>query len=474
MSLPKFHISSVTCFERPVEFRMPFRYGVVTLRESPEAYVAVRITFENGDSSTGYSADLLAPKWFDKSGDLSNEDNFDQLRKSTTIAAELYRSDRTKSTGFGHHLRHVSAHHAACKNQGLPGLVAGFGVAQMDRAIVDAVCRYLKLTLAEVVQQNLMGITVQATPDLADFDLGTFFATLKHTPQMLLRHTVGMTDVIDTSGPVAGGPNDGLPQTLRENCQTYGLRAFKIKLCGDAPADIARLTEIASVLDALPQGYFSTLDGNEQFSSPDQFQSFWQAAKAQPELEKLMQSVKIIEQPITRQNALSVPLDGLADLPCEIDESDAEMNSFAQAQTLGYRGVSSKSCKGIYRSLLNRARVTHWNNTENTNSHFMSAEDLCTQGGFALQQDLALANLIGCGDVERNGHQYGDGLAGTSHQWRHALMDAHPDLYSADATRLGLNISGGKISLKSVTANGYGTHLNGENLFAPLTPTAVF
>lgn len=40
----------------------------------------------------------------------------------------------------------------------------------------------------------------------------------------------------------------------------------------------------------------------------------------------------------------------------------------------------------------------------------MSAEDLTTQSGLALQQDLVLAALIGAGHIERNGHHYVDGM----------------------------------------------------------------
>ena len=45
-------------------------------------------------------------------------------------------------------------------------------------------------------------------------------------------------------------------------------------------------------------------------------------------------------------------------------------------------------------------------------SYFMSAEDLTTQAGVAVQQDLALATLVGATHVERNGHHYVDGMAG--------------------------------------------------------------
>ena len=46
----------------------------------------------------------------------------------------------------------------------------------------------------------------------------------------------------------------------------------------------------------------------------------------------------------------------------------------------------------------------------------MSAEDLTTQAGIAVQQDLALASLVGATHVERNGHHYVDGMAGAPEQ----------------------------------------------------------
>jgi hypothetical protein len=68
---------------------------------------------------------------------------------------------------------------------------------------------------------------------------------------------------------------------------------------------------------------------------------------------------------------------------------------FPAARALGYRGISAKSCKGFYRALLNRARIAHWNTQGESPPYFMSCEDLTTQGGIAVQQDLALATLVG-------------------------------------------------------------------------------
>src|SRR5918992_1013606 len=96
---PRIRILAVELYERPVRLRLPFRFGVVTLTEAPQLFTRVRIA-ANGREEWGKSAELLAPKWFDKNLELSNEDNFEQLRAATRIAADLYRGAEP-DTAFG-------------------------------------------------------------------------------------------------------------------------------------------------------------------------------------------------------------------------------------------------------------------------------------------------------------------------------------------------------------------------------------
>lgn len=444
-----FTIDDIILSERIVRFRMPFRYGVVTLREAPEAHVTARISLSDGRSFQGSSADLMAPKWFDKNPELSNDQNFEQLRTSILLTAERYLADRTSRSAFAHHAHHDAAHYAACAQVGLNGLVAGFGTAMADRAILDACCHATDMSFAQAVRANLPGITAQTAPDLNGFDIAGFLQTLAPADQITVRHTVGLTDAItDDQIPKDDGENDGLPRSLQANCQAYGLRAFKLKVSGDIAADIERLNEIASVLDRLPHSYLTTLDGNEQFQDTASFSMFWNALADTPALARLRASIAFVEQPMSRQMALSEQLGSLGErLPIEIDESDADINAFATAATLGYRGVSSKSCKGVYRSLLNRCRVEKWNAEAAEPRFFMSAEDLSTQVGTALQQDLSLATLIGCEHVERNGHQYGDGLSGGCQDARAALQAEHPNMYRLDGYRANLIIADGQINI---------------------------
>src|SRR3569832_1550712 len=81
-----FTIREIELYERPVVLRLPFRFGVVTLTECPQAFVRARIEFGDGTSAWGAAAEMMAPKWFDKNLQLSNEDNFDQLREVLRLA----------------------------------------------------------------------------------------------------------------------------------------------------------------------------------------------------------------------------------------------------------------------------------------------------------------------------------------------------------------------------------------------------
>ena len=86
MSKPQLRLIEASFHERPVKLRLPFRFGVITLTEAPQVFVRARIKLADGREGEGVSAELLVPKWFDKSPALTNEDNFDQLRRSLKLA----------------------------------------------------------------------------------------------------------------------------------------------------------------------------------------------------------------------------------------------------------------------------------------------------------------------------------------------------------------------------------------------------
>ncbi len=453
----RLRLRAIETYERPVVLRLPFRFGVVTLTEAPQAFLRAEIETEDGRRGWGQAAEMLAPKWFDKSPELSNEDNFEQLRGAVALAREAYLSEAQSLTAFGLHAAHDAALRGAGRKLGLNPLVMSFGSALLDRAILDALGRVAGVSVFQMTHDNLFGLDAATTPDLAELDFATFLTQLIPAESLLARHTVGLVDAL-TEAEIGSDQRigDGLPESLEAALTHYGLRAFKLKVGGDLKADLERLTGIAAVLDRSKGSYLATLDGNEQYEDVEAVIELWKAMLAEPKLERLVASTEFIEQPIKRQAALARDVSKLAVLkPVEIDESDGEIGAFVEAKRLGYQGVSSKSCKGFYRSLLNRARCALWNAQE-AGPFFMSAEDLTTQAGVSVQQDLALVSLIGCGHVERNGHHYVNGLAAVAEEEQSRFLAAHGDLYERSHGAVRLKIAGGRVVLGSLDTAGLG------------------
>jgi hypothetical protein len=455
-STPQIRITEIELFERPVELRLPFRFGVVTLTACPQAFVRVRIQTGDGRSIAGVAAEMMAPKWFDKNLALSNEDNFDQLRDVLRIAREAYVSDAAPGSAFGHFARHYDSHQLACAAKSYNPLLANYGPALIDRAILDALCRAHGTSFYAAVQKNLPGVGA-GRREFADFDFDNFLARLQPAAGIEARHTVGLVDAI-TAADLKDPVNDGLPETLEDVVKQYGHRYFKLKVGGKIDADIERLTAIAGVLDRAPQPYFASLDGNEQYENADGVAELLARIVATPALKRMYDSILFIEQPINRKSALATDVARLNDYrPVIIDESDGELATFEQARARGYTGVSSKTCKGLYKSMLNAARCAQWNAQEDTKRYFLSAEDLTTQAGVAVQQDLALVNLLGITHVERNGHHYVNGMAALPEAEQRAFLAAHPDLYERSHGAVRLKISGGRIAVASLDCAGYAT-----------------
>jgi hypothetical protein len=447
----KIRLVEAETFERPVRLRLPFRFGAATLREARQLFLRVRIEDSQGRPAWGMAAELMVPKWFDKSPALSNADNENQLRRSLALALDALKSAGA-GTAFALHAAVEAAHHRRAASEGLGGLIASFGLALADRAILDALCRLEGLPVARAIRANRPGIDAATAADLGDFDIARFLSGLSPANDIAARHTVGLVDAILADDiPADERLNDGLPESLDQAIDAYGLTFFKVKVSGVPDADIDRLCRIAAVIDAKVPAYSVTLDGNEQFASADAVADLLALIRTEPRLARFAASILFVEQPIARAHAFEKPVATLAAFkPVEIDESDADIDAFVTARSLGYTGISSKSCKGFYRSLLNRARVSKWNAEGTGATYFMSAEDLTTQGGLAVQEDLVLAALIGMTHVERNGHHYVDGMAGAPESEQAAFARAHGDLYHVRQGRTRLRIEGGRIAIGSV------------------------
>lgn len=469
---PRFRLIETQRFEWPFRLRLPFRFGVITVTHGRQAVVRARIRLEDGREGWGIAAETLAAKWFDKDPALSDAQNEHQLRRALEIAEAATSGD---NTAFGHFADSYAGVTAAAAAERLNPLVASYGRALIDRAMLDALLKLHGASFWGGMRANIGGMAAhQVVPDLAGFDFGAMLAGAQPLKRLHARHTVGLVDPI-TAADQAERVEDGLPETLEEVAATYRHRYWKLKVGGNVAADVERLSRIAGVLDRLHGGYHASLDGNEQYEDADGALALWRAMGAEPRLKRLCASVIYIEQPVKRARALETGMAALAaERPVIIDESDGPLDAFVTGRALGYAGVSSKCCKGVWRSLINLARCRAWNATEGRERYFMSAEDLTTLAGACVQQDLALVALLGLPHVERNGHHFVDGFAGRPKAEAYRFLEAHPSLYADTPRGPRLAIREGTIELDSLETPGLGATLEPDTGAMEAMPKAAW
>ena len=445
---PRFRVRDISFFERPIPFAKPFRFGSVVITSSVQVFVRAEIEIEGKGASIGASAEMMASKWFDKRAHLSPQQTIDGLRRALAIARELYLARSGFDTAFGHHAAIVAAQVEACATEDIPPLAAGFGPAEIDKAILDALLRGLGANFFDGMAANVAGIDARLSPDLGDDAIAQFLAGRRRLERVAIRHTVGMDDTVEGEGGVADA---------HENA---GARYFKLKLNGDPAADPARLIRIGSELAKLPYEYKVTLDANEQYADLGALGALVERLDRDSALQPIAGKLLYIEQPMPRDITRQSPLGALAGRDFIIDEADDSYDAFPAARALGYRGISSKSCKGIYKSVINAARAAKW--SADGGRYFISGEDLTCQAGLGVQQDLALGALIGVTHAERNGHHYVDGFAETPAAEADAFLVAHPDLYIRDGNIVRLSIHDGDLLTGSLAAPGFATSAHPE------------
>lgn len=472
---PMIALRQAELFQFPLRLRMPFRYGIATLTELPQAIV--RLTFEiDGQLVRGFAADNLPPKWFTKDATRNADDEIAEL--FTVIrTAVAHARDLRAPTPFTFWRELYAAQFAWARDRRVAPLLANFGVSFVERALIDAVCRQQKLSFATALQQNTLGI-----------DLGALHPTVAATnprdwlpprpmPDMFARHTIGLSDALDAADLAAADRvPDGLPQTLVECIRFYGLRHFKLKINGDAPRDRARLEAMARIFaQECGDNYAITLDGNESFREVAAFADYLRDLQSRPTLAALWPRLLFVEQPWHRDVALSPAIGDLARAwpdrpPIAIDESDGEIDSTARALALGYAGTTHKNCKGVFKSVANACLLAQ--RRQQGAATVLSGEDLTNVGPIALTQDLAAAAALGVTTVERNGHHYFAGLSQFPAALQRHALEQHADLFTRTAAGWPrVDVRGGRIALASVNAAPFG--VPGEPDLSELKPETL-
>lgn len=457
-----FTLSPFEFFVLRTRTRFPFRYGIASMTEVPHLFVRTRV--ESGATSAwGLTHEGLPPKWFTKNPATTFEQDLPEMVDAVRHAARLAEQVASRPIGFFDLWRELNAQQGLwAKEHAVAPLVAGLGVALIERAVLDGFCRVLSEPLHRVMSRNALGLNLgEVYPELQVHDVGRL---LPHGPikSCFVRHTIGLSDVL-SPGELTDADRvvDGLPQDLESSIRTYGLRYFKIKLTGAAERDLPRLRDIGRMLARETDGrYFVTVDGNENFESCDEFRSLWERITSDPEIEDLCRRAIVIEQPVHRDRALSdsmrEQLQRWPERPALIiDESDGDIGDVPRALDLGYAGSSYKNCKGIVKGLANACLLAA--RRLEGKPAILTGEDLCNLGPVAVQQDLAMMAFLGIEHVERNGHHYYRGLSMFPQEWQAQIRQSHGDLYTSHAEGFPhISIKQGMLSLESINAAPFG------------------
>jgi hypothetical protein len=443
--------------------RIPFRYGNACLWKCPQAILQVTIEAA-GRVREGYAGDCLPPAWFDKTPGRSFKAQIDDMLAVAAMAQDAFREAASSEVDlFSAWLGAYEGVHERARALGLNELLASFGASLVERALMDALARAAGLSFALAVRSDLYGIDPgRIHPGLSGLRPADW---LPAEPRrwVFVRHTVGLGDPL-TAGEIPADQrvDDGLPQALEEYVEGVGLRYFKVKLANDLDRDRARLLAFAEVVERhRGPDYRLTLDGNEQYKNAGDFAALMEMLRGTPRLRMLLENTIAIEQPLDR----AIALDGdhtelvlrLGHLkPVIIDESDATLMSYPRALDLGYRGVSSKNCKGPIKSLLNAGLTWIRNGGGRQSECLMTGEDLCSVGIVPTQADLCLVATLGLDHVERNGHHYHPGLSYLPEVQRRAALQAHPDFYAERGSIVGPCVRDGRFAIGSLQCEGFG------------------
>src|SRR6185369_4586598 len=115
------------------------------------------------------AAELMVPRWFDKRAGRSAADNVRDLAASLELAIAAY-VDAPPAAPFELSMRHTAALQQAGARAGFTELTSAYGQAVLDRAVLDAVCRALEVSVFELVARNGIGMNDSAPADLQGFD----------------------------------------------------------------------------------------------------------------------------------------------------------------------------------------------------------------------------------------------------------------------------------------------------------------
>jgi hypothetical protein len=415
---------------RPCRARLPLPHTATA------SLVTVGLTVKvDGATHTGLAGGFAPPD-----GPQGSESLLAAVR-----AAGAAFSDHVGSTPF-EIWREVHGALGGAAPQGSPeGPGQAFGVALVERALVDAACRAAGLSLREALRADILGFRPGTVhPELAGWEAAS--ALPAEPPATLrVRHAVRSDTTLRTEpGPAATGD---APASLEDALERFGLSSLLLRLSGDPRADARRLFDVALLL-AGRRLHEVTLDAGEQYPDLSELGRVLDALATTPEGEALLNRLLCVEDPLPRERAfdpaLTAPFAAFP-FPVVLCRAERGLADFPRALEHGYRGVSARSSRGVFRSLLHRGLCA-------AHGAFQLAGDDACVPLLPLHQDLALLTVLGCEHAERSGHVHFRGLDHLGELERAVALAHHSELYRRGPGGIFLRVERGELDVARLGA----------------------
>src|SRR4030095_11370024 len=153
-----FTLSPFDFFVQHTRTRFPFRYGIASMTNVPHLFVRTRVTVGK-ESSFGLTSEGLPPKWFTKNPATTFEQDLPEMLEVISHAAKLAERIAQTPVSFFDLWRDLNRQQSDWANaRQIAPLLANLGVALVERAALDGLCRVAGDPLHRMVAANRLGL----------------------------------------------------------------------------------------------------------------------------------------------------------------------------------------------------------------------------------------------------------------------------------------------------------------------------
>ncbi len=255
MTAPLFRVTEIAFLDARSICGWPFRFGVVTLTRATQRSYARASPRADGRDGWGAAAELLAPKWFDKTWRCRTRTMPNSCARRCARRAASILDDPAPRSAFGHSRAHYARADRALRRpepQSAGRVLRAGADRSRGAGCAVPIARCLGLRRARPQLGRPRAGHDRARPRRLRYRRLARRAGAARTASRRATRSGWSIRSPPSIRTRAAGSATACPKPLEEVVAAYGHRWFKLKVGGDIDQDITRLRAIAGVLEPQP------------------------------------------------------------------------------------------------------------------------------------------------------------------------------------------------------------------------------